>query len=313
MRQGGNEAGLAFAFVLGAGVLWGTTGVAARLALEATPLDVLSLVWLRSAVAAVACLALAGPDLRVGVRRASRGDLILMGVIGIVLILSQWFYIAATERIGVTAATLIALCVPPILVVLVSAFVFREAMTGTALAALGGSLVGTVLLVGGPGAGASPLGGGLSGVLLALGAAASIAAHTLGSRRIAGRHAATLPPAVGFAVAVLVAAPLALWRGVPFDLSAEGWLLVVYLGVAPAALASLMFQRGLRHVPATTATVVILVEPLTAALLAWRLFGERLGPVGAVGGALLIASILVLTRQPAPRETAVPAEHAPGS
>jgi DME family drug/metabolite transporter len=299
------EARRAFALVLGAGILWGTTGVAAQLALDATTLDVFGLVWLRSAVAALACLAIAGADLRHEIRRSSRGDLVLMGAIGIVLLLSQGFYIGAVESIGVTAATLIALCVPPVLVAVVSTLAFGETMSGPVLAALVGALVGTVLLVGAPGpATGTPGGGPLPGVLLALGAAVAIATHTLGSRRLAGRHRALVPPAVGFAVAVLLSAPLAVGRGIPLALSLEGWLLVLYLGVAPAALASLMFQRGLRHVPASTATIVILVEPLTAALLAWVLFDERLGPLGLLGGALLIAAILVLTRRPAAPATA---------
>lgn len=255
----------------------------------------LGLVWLRSGVAAAVCLALAGRGFWADLRRSSRRDRWLMAAIGIALLLSQWCYIAAVERIGVTAATPIALCVPPVLVAVVSALAFGEALTGRLLLALAGALLGTVLLIDGPAGAASPDEGLLPGVLLALAAATAIAAHTLGSGRLAGRHGALLPPAVGFMVAVLAAAALALGRGVSLNQPVAGWLLVLYLGVAPAALASLLFQRGLRHVPASTATIVILVEPLTAAALAWALFGERLGLPEAAGGAPPIASILLLT------------------
>jgi drug/metabolite transporter, DME family len=93
---------------------------------------------------------------------------------------------------------------------------------------------------------------------------------------------------------------VALGRGVSLDQPLLGWLLVVYLGVVPSALAYAMYQRGLRHLPASTATILTLAEPLTAAVLAWALFAEALTPVGLAGGGLLLASIVLLSRQPAP-------------
>ncbi|MCA9864366.1 MAG: EamA family transporter, partial [Thermomicrobiales bacterium] len=141
-------------------------------------------------------------------------------------------------------------------------------------------------------------GGFLAGVLFALGSAAGIAAHALGSRRIAGRHDALLPLAVAFPAGAVAFAPIALSRGLSFDQPLTGWLLVIYLGVVPSALAYVMFQRGLRYLPASTASILTLAEPLTAAVLAWVLFSEALSPVGIAGGALLLASIVLLTRRP---------------
>jgi DME family drug/metabolite transporter len=103
--------------------------------------------------------------------------------------------------------------------------------------------------------------------------------------------------AIAFPVGVLVFAPVALGRGVAFAQPPLGWLLVIYLGVVPSALAYVMLQRGLREVAATAASVLTLVEPLTAAILAWLLFGERLTPFGFVGGALLLGAILLLSRR----------------
>jgi DME family drug/metabolite transporter len=72
-------------------------------------------------------------------------------------------------------------------------------------------------------------------------------------------------------------------------------LLLLYLGIGPSALAYVMFQRGLKDVPATTASVVTLLEPLIAAILAWMMFDERLGLWGWLGAALLIGAIAVLS------------------
>jgi len=43
------------------------------------------------------------------------------------------------------------------------------------------------------------------------------------------------------------------------------------------------------------ASIVTMLEPLIAAVLAWIFFAERLGINGLLGGALLIGSIWVLT------------------
>ncbi len=299
MTQERNDAEVrrAFALVLGTGVIWGTIGIAAKVVFETTTLDPISLNWLRTLVASATCLAIAGPTLRAGIRRSSRRDLGLMVLLGVIIIVYQWCYLAAVDRIGVTTATLISLCVPPALVALVSALFLGESLSRLGVLALTGALLGTAMLVGSPPVVAE---GGvmLAGVLFALGCAAGVAAHALGSRRIAGRHDALLPLAIAFPAGAVAFAPVAIGHGFSLDQPLIGWLLVVYLGVAPSALAYVMYQRGLRHLPASTASILTLVEPLTAAVLAWALFAEALTPVGIAGGALLLVSILLLTRRP---------------
>jgi DME family drug/metabolite transporter len=63
----------------------------------------------------------------------------------------------------------------------------------------------------------------------------------------------------------------------------------------------------MRSTPATVASVLTLVEPLTATILAVVLFGERLGALGLLGGALLLGAILVLALTSDPK-AAVEAE-----
>jgi drug/metabolite transporter, DME family len=62
----------------------------------------------------------------------------------------------------------------------------------------------------------------------------------------------------------------------------------------PSGLAYVLFFAGLGSVRAATAAVVGLVEPLTAALIAFLLLGERLTPVAAAGGAVLLGAVLLL-------------------
>jgi DME family drug/metabolite transporter len=72
------------------------------------------------------------------------------------------------------------------------------------------------------------------------------------------------------------------------------WLLPGYVGEIPTALAYGLFVLGMRSTPSTVASVLTLVEPLTATLVAWALFGERLGAIGLLGAWLLIGAICLL-------------------
>lgn len=72
------------------------------------------------------------------------------------------------------------------------------------------------------------------------------------------------------------------------------WMLLVYLGTIPTALAYVLFFIGMRSTSATAASIGTLLEPMVATLLAWFLLGERFTPVGFLGIALLGGSLLLL-------------------
>ena len=89
-----------------------------------------------------------------------------------------------------------------------------------------------------------------------------------------------------------VLAAVALAAGDPFGgFSGASW--AAMLGVA------LLTQVGgvlgvvwlLRHLPPTYASVTLLAQPVCAALLAWLLLGEAIGPLQAAGGAVVLAGI----------------------
>jgi drug/metabolite transporter, DME family len=286
-RRSGATWGIAL--LVGTGVLWGTIGVASKAAADNGSLDSVSITWLRAVIASPVCILAAWMALGSNLFRARRRDFWSMVALGGVLVLYQWLYLAAIDRIGVSAATLVSLCGAPVIVAAVSAIVLHESLAGPIGLALAGAVCGTVLLIGRPDTGSSS--STIAGVLLAVGCAAGIAGHVLGLRSIAQRVHPLQPLAIGFPVGAIVFAPVALSRGVSFDQSASTWLLLLYLGVVPSALAYLLYQRGLQEVPASVASIVTLLEPLVAAALAWVMFDERLGFWGWVGGALLIGSI----------------------
>jgi drug/metabolite transporter, DME family len=66
---------------------------------------------------------------------------------------------------------------------------------------------------------------------------------------------------------------------------------LIYLGVVPNALAYAFFFTGIKTVPGAVASIVTLVEPLTATALATAFLGERLAPVALSGGLLVLAAV----------------------
>ncbi|MDB5212246.1 MAG: putative rane protein [Myxococcaceae bacterium] len=104
----------------------------------------------------------------------------------------------------------------------------------------------------------------------------------------------------------LVATPL-LFALVPtseYALVSKHALAVVLLGaLGPGALGGLLFVWGLRRIAASHASVLTLLEPFVAVLLASALMGERVGTLSFFGGALILAgAVLVVTgREAGPR------------
>ena len=84
----------------------------------------------------------------------------------------------------------------------------------------------------------------------------------------------------------------------PADL--RGVALLVALAVVPTALAYTCYFAGLRATSAGTGSVLALLEPLTAALLAVLLLGERWGGAELAGGVLLGLAMVLTAREPEP-------------
>ena len=135
------------------------------------------------------------------------------------------------------------------------------------------------------------------GSIFALLSAATYACMIICGRFLAGGYHALQVTAVTFSVGTIVLAALNLANGMLVVHTAQGWLLVVYLGLVPTALAYWLFQTGLRSVTATAASIVSLLEPMVATLLAWMLFGETLAATGVAGAGLMILSIFLLSRE----------------
>jgi drug/metabolite transporter (DMT)-like permease len=119
--------------------------------------------------------------------------------------------------------------------------------------------------------------------------------------RAGSGDAARAAAVMGSVMAGLVAAPAA----IPFPaLDATAMMGVAYLGIFQVGAAYLLLSRGLRHVPAAAASLLLLAEPALSPLWAWLVHHEAPGFWPLVGGILILAAATTATWRDS-REVAV--------
>ncbi|AWK86005.1 DMT family transporter [Azospirillum thermophilum] len=278
--------------VAAAALLWGTGGVIAKMLFGMAEITPLTVGFFRLALSVPALVLVGWTLFGRGVLRIDGARSGLLAV-SVAMASYQVFYYEAVHRAGVAVATLVTLCLAPVLVALLSTIWLREPFTAAIARALVLALAGTTMLVGFPaGDGASSL----TGIAMAGGAALSYAALTVAGRSIAHQCHPAQTIIIGFGGGALLLLPFALAQGLTLAYTAPAWSLLLYLGLVPTALAYVLFFTGMRTTPATVASILSLMEPLTATVLAWALFGEQLSVFGLAGGALLLGALLMLFR-----------------
>jgi DME family drug/metabolite transporter len=279
--------------VAAAGVLWGTIGVATQAIYLHSSISPVAIGFFRLAIGwpfvTLLCARLVGHPLR----GLGRGPVAALVVIGLLLAGYQVCYFAAIARLGVAVATLVTLCTAPVMVAVASAVFLGEPLTRKVALALPLAVAGTSGLVGG--AMEARVAGSLgAGLALALGSAAGYAGVAVISRRVAGAAHPLQTVSVGFAAGALVLLPLALQVETRLSYDPTQWALLLYIGLGPTALGYSLFFLGLKRTRATVASIVTLLEPLTATLLAAWMFDEHLGAAGLAGAGLLMGAVGLL-------------------
>jgi drug/metabolite transporter (DMT)-like permease len=98
-------------------------------------------------------------------------------------------------------------------------------------------------------------------------------------------------------VSALVLLPLAIASGEPvWPGTAAGWAVLAALALLSHAGGQSLITYALAHLPASFSAVGLLLQPALAAVLAWLVFAEAIGPWQAAGGAVILAGIVIARR-----------------
>jgi len=93
-----------------------------------------------------------------------------------------------------------------------------------------------------------------------------------------------------------IACAVALPRALPVvGALASDWVTLAYLGVIQIGLAYVLLSRGMRHVPAFEASILLLCEPVLNPVWSWLVHGERPGAWALAGGAAILSATLYKT------------------
>jgi drug/metabolite transporter (DMT)-like permease len=138
----------------------------------------------------------------------------------------------------------------------------------------------------------------LSGDALAVAAAVFYAAYLLTVRNLRQTKSAWYVMAwTGvFTAPIFLAVSLAS-NEVMIPKTANGWSVVLALALVSHVGGQGLIAYGLAHISASVSSVMLLWQPIVAALLAWWILHEALTPLRVIGGIVIITGILLATRK----------------
>lgn len=290
-----------------AAALWATTGIAAKFLFTGSELEPLTLGLARLSIAFPCFFVLMLWERRhtdsSQRARITPRILLALAALGVFQAAYQGTYLVAVDLTGAGIATLIALCLSPVIVALLAAPILGEKPGLTTLIALIAAIGGTALLVMGDMKTTGNI--RLAGIAMALAAAFVYAGFTLTSRHAASGAPVFATAFICFFTGALTLLPIVALSGGLAQLQSLGtvdWLLVVYIGLVPTCLGYLCFFAGMKNTPATTSSIIVTLEPLFVAALAWVILGENLGAMGILGAVILTIAVVVASRSGAARK-----------
>lgn len=283
----------ATAAVVAAATLWGTTGTAQALGPDgSTPLGVGAL-RLALGGLTLAVVAWATGNLQ---RQPWRPALAPLTLGGAAVALYQLGFFVGTSRAGVAVATVATIGSAPVCSLLIGVARGRPGPSRAARWATALTIVGVVLLglAGGSDDGITPDAVGVAAALLAGAGYATYA--ELGRKAMdRGMHSTTSMAGL-FCVGAAVASLTLPWQPLDWVVTGRGMLMLGHLSVVTLGLAYVLYGWGLGRLPVSTVVTLTLAEPVVASLLAVVVLDERLGPLGWIGVAAVIAGLVLVGR-----------------
>jgi drug/metabolite transporter (DMT)-like permease len=278
--------GLPALFVL----LWSTGFIGARLGLpHAGPLTFLTVrYFIAAALLALIALAMRAPWPR------RRSDIVHYVVAGLLVHAVYLGGVFTSISLGIEAGvSALIVSVQPLLVAALAGLFFGERVSGRQWLGLILGIVGVTLVL------AQKLGSGVGealGAVACVVALAGITAGTLYQKRHGGGMDLRTGTAIQFLACGVATAPFALfYEQARIDWTVEfiialSWLVFV-LSLGAVSLLFLLIRRG----AAASVSSLFFLTPCCTALIAWPLFGEKLGVTALFGMALTLVGVALAT------------------
>jgi drug/metabolite transporter (DMT)-like permease len=280
-------------------IVWGISFVATKAALrEVAPVTLIFVRFLLGTVTLVGVVALRGG--RIVPARAEWPVLAVMGFFGIFVHQMLQAH-ALTMTTAVHAGWLIGLT--PIWSALFSAAILRERFGGWKLAGLLGGFAGALLVItrGRFDAGMLAL-PSTQGDLLFFISTINWALYSIIGHGAIRRLGATVATTGAMSFGLLMLAPFFVaqrgWRELP-HVGAVGWLAILFLGFGCSAAAYLFWYGALAQLEVSRVAAFLYLEPGVTFVTAVALLNEPVSRVVVLGGAIVLASVVLMQLAPA--------------
>jgi drug/metabolite transporter (DMT)-like permease len=270
-------------------------GVAAKVLREAN-MDAFRLTQIRTSSAAIILLAfvLLRNKSQMRATKSEIIDLIVFGIIGIAAVTS--FYFFAIKYLYVSVALIIEFTAP-IWIVLYLRFIKKKSVPssmwwGIAFAFSGLLLISQIW----SGSSLHPL-----GVFVAFLDALALALYFIFADKLSQTRTSLSLITWGMSVAAIFFALILPWWNFPFEFltntyslqgelsnyTAPGWALILWIVVIPY----LLTIAGIRELSASTSSVIGMIEPIFAGVIAWWLLSEAFTTIQLIGCAVVLFGI----------------------
>lgn len=271
--------------IITAAILWGLAGIFAK---KIIGMSVQNIIFYRVAFAFVIILAilLISGNMDKIKLKDKKIYLVLFSILQVATMLT---YFVSVLNASVSVAVLL-LYTAPVYVTVFSPLLLKENPTRKEIMALALSIVGIVIIVDPAKLDFSYSVGIAAGILSGI----SYAFEILTSKYIGQSYTGYTQAFWSFAIAVLILLPVGI---VPLGIVSGNIVYLILLAIFPTILAVSLYFNGLKKVKASSASILGLIEPVSAVILAVLILGERITIPVLLGGALILAGAAIVMRE----------------
>jgi drug/metabolite transporter (DMT)-like permease len=274
-----------------ASLLWGTSFPGVKWGLDFVGNDILFL-WIRFVVATALTLIV------MSYLKRFKLSILKEPVIWLIGLLNAGSFVAQYVGLTLTTAskTVLLVDINVVAVAIVSFFIFSERLAKMQLGGILVGIVGIVLLT--SDGGVSFQSDQFLGDVLVFAAGWGWAFFIVLNKKMLAKHTAfeLSTAAITTSMIWLILPVIYLfYSGADFSIEPNGWLAMVYLGIFCTSVATLLWAMGLEGVSATASATIMLLEVVVALVLSIGLLSETLTTTAALGAALILAAIYLVS------------------
>ena len=282
-----NRAGFSgYGEIITASVLWGLAGILAKMI---TGMPAQSIIFYRVAFASVIffiALLISG-----NLNMVKLGDKkIFLLLFAILQAATMMAYFVSLLNASVSVAVLL-LYTAPVYVMLFSPLLLKESPTEKGVLALVLSFAGVALIVD---TGKLEFSGYSIGILAGILSGITYAFQIMTSKYLSIRYSGYTQAFWGFVIATLILLPAGI---APADVVFRNLDYLVLLAVFPTIMAVSLYFNGLKKVRAQSASILGLIEPVSAVILAVVILGEEISVPRLIGGVLILAGATLVMKE----------------